>query len=90
VLLPAGLIAAVIAAWKLGAGPVLSFWLAYVLTRPLGANLGDYLGSSSADGGLGLGTLGTSVLFLAAIFVVVVYLSMTDKDRTEPVRQHTN
>src|SRR6185503_17750904 len=41
VLLPAGLIAAVFVAWKLGAGPVLSFWLAYILTRPLGANIGD-------------------------------------------------
>ena len=44
VLLPLGLILAVLVAWKLGAGPVLSFWLAYILTRPLGANIGDYLG----------------------------------------------
>lgn len=75
VLLPAGLIAAVLVAWKLGAGPVLTFWLAYILTRPLGANLGDFLGSSPDDGGLGLGTLGTSVLFLAAICVTVGYLT---------------
>ena len=87
VLLPAGLIAAVLVAWRLGAGPVLSFWLAYILTRPLGANLGDFLGSSHADGGLGLGTLGTSVLFLATIFVVVVYLTKTRADQTELVRQ---
>jgi uncharacterized membrane-anchored protein len=83
VLLPAGLIAAVFAAWKLGAGPVLSFWLAYILTRPLGANLGDYLGSSPGDGGLGLGTLGTSALFLGAILLVVSYLTKTHKDQTE-------
>jgi uncharacterized membrane-anchored protein len=85
VLLPAGLIAAVFIAWKLGAGPVLTFWLAYILTRPLGANLGDYLGSAKADGGLGLGTLVTSVLFLATILAVVVYLTVTRKDRTELV-----
>ena len=85
ILLPAGLIAAVFLAWRLGAGPVLSFWLAYVLTRPLGANLGDYLGSSRADGGLGLGTLGTSVLFLAVILAAVVYLTVTGRDRTERV-----
>lgn len=90
VLLPAGLIAAVLVAWKLGAGPVLCFWLAYILTRPLGANLGDYLGSSSADGGLGLGTLGTSVLFLAAILVVVSYLSKTHRDQTELVYRKTD
>ena len=77
VLLPLGLILAVLVAWKLGAGPVLCFWLAYILTRPLGANIGDFLGSPRADGGLGLGTLGTSVLFLGTIFAVVVYLTKT-------------
>ncbi len=83
VLLPLGLIAAVLAAWKLGAGPVLSFWLAYILTRPLGANIGDFLASPRTDGGLGLGTMGTSVLFLGTILAVVIYLTKTHKDRTE-------
>jgi uncharacterized membrane-anchored protein len=85
VLLPLGLILAVLAAWRLGAGPVLCFWLAYILTRPLGANIGDFLGSPKTDGGLGLGTLGTSVLFLGAILAVVVYLTRTRVDRTELV-----
>jgi uncharacterized membrane-anchored protein len=85
VLLPAGLIAAVFVAWKVGAGPVLSFWIAYILTRPLGANIGDYLGSSKADGGLGLGTLGTSLLFLGTIAAVVTYLTISQRDRTELV-----
>jgi uncharacterized membrane-anchored protein len=87
VMLPLGLILAVLVAWKLSAGPVLSFWLAYILTRPLGANIGDYLGSPQADGGLGLGTLGTSVLFLGTILAVVVYLTKTQKDRTETLRE---
>src|SRR6185369_12809202 len=56
VLLPAGLIAAVVIGWRLGANAVLSFWLAYILTRPLGANLGDWLASPQTDHGLGLGT----------------------------------
>jgi uncharacterized membrane-anchored protein len=85
VLLPAGLIAAVFVAWRLGAGPVLSFWLAYILTRPLGANLGDYLASPPEDGGLGLGTFGTSAIFLAAILTVVVFLTRTRADQTERV-----
>jgi len=85
ILLPLGLILSVLASWRLGAGPVLTFWLAYVLTRPLGANIGDYLASPHGDGGLGLGTLGTSVLFLGTILAVVVYLTVTDKDRTEAV-----
>ncbi|MCU1672712.1 MAG: hypothetical protein JWN77_825 [Frankiales bacterium] len=84
VLLPAGLILAVLVAWRLGAGPVLSFWLAYVLTRPLGANIGDFLASPREDGGLGLGTLGTSVLFLGTILAVVVFLTKTRKDQTAP------
>src|SRR6478735_6875869 len=82
VLLPLGLILTVLAAWKLGAGPVLCFWLAYILTRPLGANIGDFLGSPHADGGRGLGTLGTSVLFLGTILGVVIYLTKTHVDRT--------
>ena len=86
VVLPLGLIVAVLIAWRLGAGPVLCFWLAYVLTRPLGANIGDYLASPKADGGLNLGTLGTSVLFLGTILAVVTYLSVTQKDRTEHVQ----
>lgn len=85
VLLPLGLILAVLVGWRLGMGPVLSFWVAYILTRPLGANIGDYLGSPRGDGGLGLGTFGTSVLFLGTILAVVVFLTVTDKDRTEAV-----
>ncbi len=85
-LLPAGLIAIVFLAWRFGAGPVLTFWLAYVLTRPLGANLGDFLASAHADGGLGLGTFGTTAVFLTAICVVVGYLTHTHKDQTELTR----
>jgi len=80
VLLPVGLIAAIALGWRLGANPVLSFWLAYILTRPLGANLGDWLGRSTAEGGLGLGTAGTSVVFLLAILATVIYLSITRAD----------
>src|SRR6478672_4663814 len=83
VLLPLGLILAVLAAWKLGAGPVLSFWLAYILTRPLGANIGDYLASDKSEGGLALGTFGTSIIFLGTILAVVIYLTVTRKDATE-------
>ncbi|MGZ4437050.1 MAG: COG4705 family protein [Nocardioidaceae bacterium] len=83
VLLPLGLITAVLVAWRLGAGAVLTFWLAYILTRPLGANIGDFLGSDKSEGGLGLGTFWTSILFLGTILVVVVFLTITHKDRIE-------
>ncbi|MCB0995402.1 MAG: hypothetical protein KDB21_09945 [Acidimicrobiales bacterium] len=83
VLLPTFLIAAIVLGWRLGANPVLSFWLAYVLTRPLGANLGDYLALPQAEGGVNLGTAGTSVVFLAAILATVVYLTVKRPDVIE-------
>ena len=72
-----------VAHYRFNLNAVASFWIAYVLTRPLGASLGDYLSQPRADGGLGLGTTVTSALFLGAIIAVVAYLSLTRKDATE-------
>lgn len=83
VLLPITLIAVIAAGWRLGANAVLAFWLAYILTRPMGANLGDYLGRSRAEGGLGVGLLGTSLAFLFAISAIVFYLTRTRVDVVE-------
>ncbi len=80
VLLPAGLIVAIVIGWRLGANAVLSFWLAYILTRPLGANLGDWFGLPKDQQGLGLGVAVTSVIFLTAILGTVLYLTMTRAD----------
>ncbi len=80
-LLFAGLIAAVAVAhvaFKVNA--ILTFWIAYILTRPLGASLGDYLSQAKTDGGLGLGTFGTSIIFLALILALVIYLAITRRD----------
>ncbi|MFD4878477.1 hypothetical protein ACFWOB_34600 [Streptomyces sp. NPDC058420] len=71
----------------LGLGAVVSFWIAYVLTRPLGASIGDYLSQPTGDGGTGLGTVVTSALFLAVILGLVVHLAVTRKDVIEPVAQ---
>jgi uncharacterized membrane-anchored protein len=68
------------AATRHASNAVLAFWLAYILTRPLGASIGDYLSQTTADGGLGLGTVGTSALFLAAILALVGYLTVTHAD----------
>ncbi|MFI8527306.1 hypothetical protein ACIGB8_22815 [Promicromonospora sukumoe] len=84
VLLPLALIAVVTVLWRFGADPVLSFWVAYILTRPLGANIGDWLATPSSEQGLGLGTFGTSLVFLGAILATVVYLSVTRADVVEP------
>jgi uncharacterized membrane-anchored protein len=89
VLLPAGLIAAIVIGWRCGGNAVLSFWLAYILTRPLGANLGDWLASPRTDHGLGLGTAVTSVIFLTAILATVIYLTISRVDVMEE-RQREN
>ena len=64
---------------------MLAFWLAYIITRPLGASIGDFLSQNSHKyGGLGLGTTGTSYVFLACILALVAFLSVTERDRTPP------
>jgi uncharacterized membrane-anchored protein len=83
ILLFGGAIALVaIAHFRFRMGPVLSFWIAYVLTRPLGASIGDYMSQSKADGGLGLGTTVTSLIFLGTILALVVYLAVSKVDET--------
>lgn len=73
VLLFGAAIGLVVIAWKyLNLGAVAAFWFAYVLTRPLGASIGDLLSQQRVAGGLGLGTTVTSFVFLAAIAAVVV------------------
>jgi len=69
-----------VAWWKLGLNPVGAFWAVYILTRPLGASIGDLTSQPTGDGGLGLGTTGTSALFLVAILALVGYLTVTRAD----------
>lgn len=92
----ASLIAITAVGWKLGLNSVLCFWIIYILTRPLGASIGDYLSQPSSHGGLGLGTTVTSMIFVAGIIAIVVYLSVTKADvitgrsterATEPVER---
>jgi uncharacterized membrane-anchored protein len=64
---------------------ILAFWLAYILTRPLGASFGDLFSQTSDHGGLGFGTTNTSFIFLAAIAALVAYLTLTHRDEDEPV-----
>jgi uncharacterized membrane-anchored protein len=67
------LIALTFTAYKLGANAVLTFWIAYILTRPLGASLGDLLSQARTYGGVGLGAELTSAVFLATIVVLVAF-----------------
>ena len=74
-----------IAHYRFGLNAVAAFWMAYILTRPLGASIGDYLSQSRADGGLGIGTTATSVAFLTSILALVAFLAITRKDVTPQI-----
>lgn len=76
-----GLIA--LAHFGFGVNAVLAFWMAYVLTRPLGASLGDFLSQGRDAGGLALGPVTTSAFFLLAILALVAYLTVSRSDRVE-------
>lgn len=81
------LIALIAAAYALGANAVLAFWLAYILTRPLGACLGDFLSQSRTYGGLGFGTQATSIAFLLVIAGFVSYLTFNPGRATSSKKQ---
>ncbi len=70
--------------FMLGLDSILAFWLAYILTRPLGASFGDFLSQPHDYGGLGLGTIITSVIFLAVIGAIVAYMSFTHEGEELP------
>jgi uncharacterized membrane-anchored protein len=72
--------AVVVARVGFGISSVLAFWMAYILTRPLGASIGDLMSQPKADTGLGLGTTTTSAIFLSLILALVIYLQRTKID----------
>ncbi|WST81640.1 hypothetical protein OG762_33410 [Streptomyces sp. NBC_01136] len=84
VLFAMAIAAVAIAHFALDLDAVWSFWIAYILTRPLGASIGDYLSQPTSNGGLALGAVVTSALFLAVILGLVTYLSVTRRDVAEP------
>jgi uncharacterized membrane-anchored protein len=75
------LIAITTVAFYVGANTVLTFWVAYILTRPLGASLGDLLSQAQTYGGLGFGAMLTSVIFLAVI-IGLVAIAQREASRT--------
>lgn len=86
------IIACLFAAWKYKLDEILAFWIVYILTRPLGASLGDYLSQTKKNGGLALGATMTSVIFLIAILAIIVFLAVsridiaTSREGTTPER----
>lgn len=70
---------------RLGLGAVAAFWTAYVITRPLGASVADWMGVSVARGGLGLGTGVVTLAWAAAIVVIVAVAVVTGRARAAAV-----
>lgn len=75
----ASLIGAIAVGWRMGLNATAAFWFAYILTRPLGASIGDYLSADPDEGGLGLGVTVSSGICLAAIIATVIYLTVIKK-----------
>jgi uncharacterized membrane-anchored protein len=74
--------------WLLGLNEIVAFWLAYILTRPLGASFSDWFGRSPSLGGLGLGTGNVSLVLTLFIIGFVAYLTITRKDVQDGQIQH--
>jgi uncharacterized membrane-anchored protein len=80
-----GVLIAIVAAgyYYLRLNAVLAFWMAYILTRPLGASTGDLLSQPVENGGFGWGTVNTSMLFLSVIVSLIIYLSLKQKKQVQ-------
>jgi uncharacterized membrane-anchored protein len=74
ILLPA------LAWWRFGLNSVVAFWMAYVVTRPLGASFADYISKPTNTSGLGFGDGQTAVVFTLAVFALVTFLAISRPD----------
>ena len=63
------------------------FWIAFILTRPFGATMGDVLARDADEGGLGWGTLYPSLALLAVCLVVIVLTARRDRRRQPDIRR---
>lgn len=74
--------------WRLGLDATLAFWASYVLTRPLGASVADWMAKGSGEGGLGWGTGPVTAIGLALFAALVAYLHVTHGDVDDAVAGH--
>jgi uncharacterized membrane-anchored protein len=66
---------------------ILAFWFAYVVTRPLGASVADYLSKPTSTSGAGFGDGRIAVIMTIAVALGVCYLTFTRSDIQQPVMQ---
>jgi uncharacterized membrane-anchored protein len=80
----AALICVPLVAWRLGVNPVLTFWVAYILTRPIGASFADYFGMPKDISGAGFGHGAVSVVTLILVVASFIYMSRSGIDQPQP------
>ena len=66
--------------WRFGLNPIVAFWMAYVVTRPLGASFADWISKPTNLTGLGFGDGPTALVFALAVFALVSYLAIAQPD----------
>jgi uncharacterized membrane-anchored protein len=79
-----GMICLPIIAWRLGANWVATFWIAYVLTRPVGASFADYSGMAKKISGLGIGHGPTAAVLIVIVAAGIWFLKSSGKDEQQP------
>ncbi len=79
-----GLICIPLAGWRLGVNPILTFWVAYIVTRPIGASFADFFGQPKSSSGMGYGHAVVSVVTFAIVAAFIAYLARTGIDAPEP------
>ena len=79
----AAFVVVAVAHWKFGLNPILAFWIAYVLTRPVGASFADYVAFPKSVGGLGVGHGPVALVLTFIIAALVAYLAVTRIDVEE-------
>lgn len=65
---------------------VLLFWVAFVLTRPFGATLGDVLTKTHEKGGLGFGTIGSSAVLAGILWIAMCYATFKQSSEANATR----
>jgi uncharacterized membrane-anchored protein len=83
VLFTALIMVPLVAHWRFGMNPILAFWIAYVLTRPVGASYADYVAFPKSVGGLDAGHGPVALVLTVIIIGFVAYLSRTRLDVEE-------
>ena len=79
------LILTVVARYVTRVSTTLLFWIAFVLTRPFGATMGDVLTKSRAQGGLNVGTIGSSGVLGVILVSLILYTTLSQQKETRAV-----